>query len=184
MKIAGICGSLRRGSFNRMLLLEAGRLLPDGVSMDVLEIRDLPLYDQDVEAAGEPGSVKAFKAGLAGADALLFATPEYNYSLPGVLKNAIDWASRPPATSPLNGKPAAVIGASGGTGGTIRAQHHLRQVAVFTNTLFLNKPEVLVAKAQDKFEANGALKDEATRAHLRKLVAALVTWTNLVGGKS
>ena len=118
----------------------------------------------------------AFKDAIRAADALLFVSPEYNYGIPGVLKNAIDWASRPPGKSPLNGKPAAIMGASQGTGGTIRMQLALRQAFLFTETHAMLEPEVYVARAQDKFDAEGRLTDEKTRDFVGKFLAALVPW--------
>lgn len=176
IRVLGIAGSLRAGSFNRALLRAASSLTPDGMVMEVAEIGDLPLYDGDVEAKGIPGPVQLLKDRVGAADALLIATPEYNYSVPGVLKNAIDWISRPP-DPPLNEKPTAIMGASVGVTGTARAQYHLRQIGVFTNMLILNKPEVMVAKAHEKFNQAGELVDERTREAVRGLLAALTQWT-------
>jgi chromate reductase len=141
------------------------------------DLAGVPLYNGDVEAAGDPEAVTALKGAIREADALLIATPEYNFGVPGVLKNAIDWASRPPGKSPLNGKPAALMGATPGMGGTGRAQMSLRQSFVFTQTLVLVGPEVLVARAREKFDASGRLADEATRGFVRKLLEALADWT-------
>jgi len=179
MRILGIAGSLRESSYNRALLRAARELLPEGVELVEHDLRDLPFYDGDVEAAGDPDSVVAFKEAIRDADALLIATPEYNRGVPGVLKNAIDWASRPPATSPLRGKPAGIIGA-GGMSGTMRAQYHLRQIFVFTNTLVMQQPEVFVARAAERFDSNLALTDDAIREALRKHAAALAAWTRKV----
>ena len=176
MKILGISGSLRKGSFNTHLLRAAQQMAPDGVTIDRFDLRPLPPYDDDVRAAGYPPPVAALRAAIAAADALLIATPEYNYSVPGVLKNAIDWASRPP-DMPLAGKPLGIMGASGGLGGTMRAQYHLRQICVFVDVYPLNKPEVMVREAAKKFDAEGRLTDEDTRQHVQKLVEALVAWT-------
>jgi len=183
LRILGMAGSLRTGSYNRALLRAAGSLLPDGMVLEIAEIGNLPLYDQDLEARGLPAPVQELKARIGSADALLIATPEYNYSVPGVLKNAIDWVSRRP-NPPLDGKPTAIMGASMGPGGTVRAQHHLRQVAVFTNMLVLNKPEVLVARSQEKFNAAGELVDEPTREAVRALCAALSAWTLRLRGEA
>ncbi len=125
-----------------------------------------------------PDAVKHFKARIAAADALLIATPEYNHSIPGLLKNAIDWASRPPKESVLNGKPVAIMGATGGLWGTIRAQMALRQICVYTNMLPINKPEVLIARAGEKFDGAGRLIDETTREMIRAQLEALLVWTN------
>ena len=181
MRILGISGSLRSGSFNTNLLRAAQKLSPAGVTIDIIEIGHLPPYNDDVRAAGYPADVAAWRAAIAAADALLIATPEYNYSVPGVLKNAIDWASRPP-DMPLAGKPLGIMGASGGLGGTMRAQYHLRQICVFVDVYPLNKPEVMVREAGKKFDAAGNLTDEDTRQHVQKLVEALVAWTSRLKG--
>ncbi|MDE3059187.1 MAG: NAD(P)H-dependent oxidoreductase [Bacteroidota bacterium] len=174
--VLGISGSLRKSSYNTALLRAAEELLPQGVTWELYDLSPLPIYNADVEAAGAPESVLHFKSRIAAADALLIATPEYNYSVSGALKNAIDWASRPPQTTPLNGKPLAIMSAGGSMGG-LRAQYHLRQIAVFTNMLPLNKPELIVQAAPQKFDANGKLVDEETRQRLRELLDALKTWT-------
>lgn len=176
LHILGISGSLRKGSYNTALLHIAEESLPEGMTLERHDLSPIPLYNGDLETAGFPVSVQQFKERIASADALLIATPEYNYSLPGVLKNAIDWASRPAKTSPLNGKPLAIMGA-GSRMGTSRAQYHLRQVAVFTNMLPLNKPEVMVQNASQKFDANGKLLDEEVRKQVRELLEALKAWT-------
>jgi chromate reductase len=180
----GIAGSLREGSYNRALLRAARDLAPDGLEIRIYEgLADIPLYNEDVRARGEPEPVVALKEAIRRADALLWVTPEYNYSIPGVLKNAIDWASRPPKTSPLNGKPAAIMGATTGSWGTVRSQMHLRQVCVYTNMLPINKPQVLVARARSKFDEDGKLVDETTQGFVRQLLEALVEWTlRLQGG--
>ena len=176
LTILGIAGSLRRQSYNRAALRAAGQLLPDGVRLDVFDLEGIPPYSQDQEASPPP-IVADFKKRILAADAVLFVTPEYNYSVPGVLKNAIDWASRPYGDSAWNGKPAAIMGATPGTLGTARAQYHLRQICVFLNVYPLNQPEVMIASAATRFDANGNLTDEKTRELLRKLLASLVTWT-------
>jgi chromate reductase len=182
MRVLGIPGSLRAASYNRALLRAAIDVAPAGMTIDVFErLRDIPSYDADVEATGDPEPVAAFKAAIRAADALLIATPEYNYGVPGVLKNAIDWASRPPRNSVLNRKPAAIMGATPGGTGTARAQLALRQSFVFTDTYVLPQPEMLVARAHDKVDASGRLTDEPTRQHMRKLLDALIGWTDRVG---
>jgi chromate reductase len=175
LRVLGISGSLRRGSFNSALLRAAIELAPEGMRIEVADIRDVPPYDEDVRAAGLPPSVERLRAQIAVADALLVATPEYNYSMPGVLKNAIDWASRPPK-QPFAGKPLGILGASGGQGGTMRAQYHLRQTAVFLDMHPINKPEVFVRSAQSAFDAEGRLTDEATRKVLGEHLVALAAW--------
>jgi chromate reductase len=184
IEVLGIAGSLREGSYNRALLRAARDLAPEALEIRIFErLVDIPLYNEDVRARGDPEPVVALKEAIQQADAILWVTPEYNFSIPGVLKNAIDWASRPPDTSPLNGKPVAIMGATSGTWGTVRSQMHLRQVCVFTNMLPVNKPQVLVARAESKFDANGRLTDETTRRFVRQLLEALVEWTlRLQGG--
>ena len=177
LSVLGVAGSLRRASYNRSLLHAARDLAPPGMSLRTFELDAIPLYNADVEAAGDPGPVAAFKQAVREADALLVATPEYNYGVPGVLKNAIDWASRPPGKSPLAGKPAAIVGASMGQGGTIRAQLQLRQAFLFTEVYALLKPEVAIPRCQEKFDAEGRLTDEAARGQVRKLLEALRDWT-------
>jgi chromate reductase, NAD(P)H dehydrogenase (quinone) len=178
MKILGISGSLRQNSFNTRLLRTAIALAPDGVSIDEFDLSPIPLYNEDVRAAGFPPSVQQLRDAIRDADALLFATPEYNYSVPGVLKNAIDWASRPP-DQPFTDKPAAVMGATVGLNGTVRAQLHLRQTLVGCNVHFINRPEVAIRGAADKFDATG-LTDEKGREMVRQLVAALAEWANRI----
>lgn len=178
-RVLGISGSLRRGSFNTALLRAAAEIaesqeLP--LRIEIADLRPIPLYDEDLRAAGVPEPVEKLRAAVAAADAVLFATPEYNYSVPGVLKNAIDWVSRPPS-QPFAGKPFAVMGASGGPSGTMRMQYHLRQIAVFLDMHALNKPEVFVRNAKDVFDADGRLTDDATRKVVAEQLAALAAWT-------
>jgi chromate reductase len=177
IQIVGLAGSLRRASYNRGLIRAAAELAPEGIVVDVLDLADLPLYNQDVEDAGEPRSVVAVKAALDRADAVLVATPEYNHGVPGVLKNAVDWASRPRATSPLRDKPIAVTGASPGRGATARAQAQLREAFVFTGACVMPQPELLVGAAASHFDDDGNLTDPAIRAALVELVEALRVWT-------
>jgi chromate reductase, NAD(P)H dehydrogenase (quinone) len=174
--VLGFCGSLRKGSYNKALLAAAGGLLPGGMTLETFGLSAIPLYNDDVRQAGFPDPVRKFRERIAAADALLIATPEYNFSMPGVLKNALDWASRPP-DPPLNGKPTAIMGASMGNFGTVRSQLHLRQVCVYTNMLLINKPEVLVARAQEKFDGQGRLIDETTAGFVRDLMVELGSWT-------
>jgi len=177
MKVVGISGSLRKGSFNTAALRAAQGLAPEGMTIEIAEIGDLPLYNDDLRAAGYPPSAERFRAQLASSDAILFVTPEYNYSVSGVLKNAIDWGSRPP-NQPFEGKPIAMMGASGGLLGTARAQYHLRQMMVFLDAFPLNKPEVMIGQAGKKFDESGKLIDEPTREFIRKLLESLRDWTN------
>lgn len=176
LKVLGIAGSLRAGSYNRALLRAAQELAPPAMEITTFDLAPIPLYNADVEAKGDPEPVTALKAAIRQADALLIVTPEYNFGVPGVLKNAIDWASRPPRDSVLRGKPAAIMGATPGMGGTGRAQMQLRQAFVFTQTYALLSPEVLVARAQDKFDASGRLTDEPTRKFVVQLLEALAQW--------
>ncbi len=175
--ILGIAGSLRQLSFNSGLLRAAQELTPDGVKIEVFDLAPIPPYNQDVEAQGDPESVRQLKRAIAGADALLIATPEHNYSIPGVLKNAIDWASRPPERAVLAHKPVAIMGASTGRFGTARAQLVLRQVLFATHCYVLTEPEVYVGRAPNGFDASSNLIDEPTRQRVRALVEALVDWT-------
>lgn len=178
LKIFGLAGSLRKGSFNRALLQAAVEVAPKEVEIRVFErLGEIPLFNADVEAAGDPEPVVALKSAIREADALLIATPEYNYGIPGVLKNAIDWASRPSDGSVLQGKPAALMGATPGMTGTARAQLALRQAFLFTETYAVLQPEVLVARAHEKIDGQGRLKDEATRNFIRALLETLVAWT-------
>ena len=180
MRFLGLAGSLRRASYNRGLIRAAAELAPTGIVVDVFDLRDLPLYNQDVEDAGEPDSVKAFKLAIEHADALLVASPEYNHGVPGVLKNAIDWASRPRVTSPLRDRAVAVMGASPGQGSTARAQAQLRDAFVFTGACVMPLPELLVGAAASHFDADGNLTDPAVRTSLVALVEALRTWTRRI----
>jgi chromate reductase len=176
INIVGFAGSLRRASYNRGLVRAAAESAPPGITIEVFDLADIPLYNQDVEDAGEPLSVAKFKGAISGASALLVATPEYNHGIPGVLKNAIDWASRPLATSPLRDKPVAVMGASPGRGSTARAQAQLRDAFVFTGACVMPLPELLIGSAAAHFDENGNLVDLELRASLIELVAALRVW--------
>ena len=171
IKLLGISGSLRKDSFNTALLRAAQELAPDGMSIDVADIAGLPLYNEDVRAQGFPPPAETLRTQIRKADALLIATPEYNYSIPGVLKNAIDWASRPPE-QPFDGKIVGIMGASPGRLGTARAQYHLRQCFIFLNATLLNKPEVMVGGAAAAFK-DGTLVDAPTRQFVFGLLAAL-----------
>jgi chromate reductase len=177
LHILGIAGSLRTRSFNRGLLLSAQEHAPAGMLIDIFDIAPIPLYNGDVETEGDPESVVKFKSAIGAADALLIATPEYNYGIPGVLKNAIDWASRPPGKSSISGKPAAIMGATPGTGGTARAQLQLRQTLAATRLHVMTHPEIFVAGATSKFDENGQLTDEDTLKQIRKLLDGLAVWT-------
>lgn len=171
IKLVAFCGSLRKGSFNRLALAAFTERLPAGVTLSTIEIGDWPLYDADVQAKGFPAGVEAAQKAMLAADGIVFATPEYNYSVSGVLKNAIDWLSRM-SPQPFTAKPVALFGASMGVLGTARAQYQLRQTLVFLDGRPVNKPEVMIGQAQNKF-ADGKLTDETTGKLLGDLGAAL-----------
>lgn len=172
MSILGICGSLRKQSYNLSLLKNFGEILADPTLLDIALLHDIPLFNEDREAMGIPDAVNVLSDKVAAADLIIFSSPEYNYSIPGVLKNAIDWVSRHPK-KPFAGKSAALMGASPGRLGTARAQYHLRQVGVFVDLRFINKPEVMVSEAHNKFDVDGRLTDTSTREQLKKFAAAL-----------
>ena len=174
----GISGSLRKASYNTALLRAAAELMPAGMTLETFDLLPLPMFNQDTEKPF-PEAVAEFRARVAQADALLIATPEYNSSVSGALKNAIDLASSSPQ-QPLNGKPVATMGASTGNFGTLRAQLHLRQILTHVGVLPLGKPEVLVGRAEQAFDAEGRLVDAAARGFLRELLAALAKWTQRV----
>ncbi|HEX6440722.1 MAG TPA: NADPH-dependent FMN reductase [Stellaceae bacterium] len=182
IKVLGICGSLRKGSYNMAALRAAIAAKPPGMSVEVADISQIPLYNEDVRAQGFPPPVQKLREQIAAADALLFACPEYNYSMSGVLKNAIDWASRPP-DQPFAGKPCAILGAAAGMAGGARAQGDLRRSMVFLDMHPLNKPEVLIGQAQTKFDENVNLTDEAAKGFIRDMMAALAAWTRQIGKK-
>lgn len=182
LTILGITGSLRRQSYNRAALRAARTLAPSDVRIDEFDLDGIPVYSQDNEA-DPPQRVVDLKAGVRAADAVLIATPEYNYSIPGVLKNAIDWASRPYGDSAWTGKPVAVMGASIGTLGTARAQYHLRQCFVFLDMHPLNQPEVMIGNAAQRFDENGALTDAQSRELIGRLIRGLADWTRRLQGR-
>jgi chromate reductase len=179
LKVIAISGSLREKSYNTALLREAQRLAPAGMTIELASIREFPLYDADLEARAFPQTVKDLNVAIAAADALLIATPEYNFSFSGVLKNAIDWLSRPPLDKALAGKPVAIAGA-GGRLGSARAQYHLRQVCGCLSMLPVPRPEVFVLNAWEKFDEQGRLKDEITATQICELLTALATWALLL----
>jgi len=182
MKLLGIPGSIRRGSINRGLLEAAKELLPEGVELTLTEVRDVPHYDGDIDNDDDrPAAVEAFKQAIAQADAVLIATPEYNYGIPGVLKNAIDWASRPAYGSVFAGKPVALLSASPSGVGGVRAQGQLKQVLLGMASEVFPHPEFAVARAYGKFE-DGRLTDEDTRKRLGELLVALRDWVGQRSG--
>lgn len=180
MNVLGISGSLRQGSFNTMALRAARKLAPQGMTIQIADIRPIPLYDDDVRARGFPAAVLALKEQVRAADAVLIVTPEYNFSIPGVLKNTLDWLSRPPEP-PFDGKTVAIMGASPGPVGTARVQYHLRQVMVFLNAFVVNKPEVFISNAAGKFNEQGELTDETTAKFIGDLLVSLQKLKQRVG---
>jgi chromate reductase len=183
INILGFAGSLRQQSYNRALLRACRELLPQDASLEIFELDGIPLFNQDNETSLPP-AVAEFKQKISKADALLIITPEYNFSVPGVLKNAIDWASRPSGDNSFGGKVAAIMSASPGMLGGARAQYHLRQVLVCLDVQTLNKPEVFVTNAAQKFDAGGNLTDEKTREVVKFLLSALAQKAGAVKGRS
>jgi chromate reductase len=178
MRLLGIPGSLRRGSYNRSLLEAAGELAPAGTTIELFDLDEIPLYNADLDADDiRPFEVTRLKDAIASADALLIATPEYNYTVPGVLQNAIDWASRPAMKSPFVGKPVGIMGAATGAIGTARAQQQLKVVLMATLALVMPHPGVLVGQAAEKFDAAGALVHEPTRRFVAQFLRDLDAWT-------
>ena len=181
--IMGLAGSLRRESYNRALLRAAADLAPAGAAVESFaRLGEIPPYNEDTRLRGLPDPVAELWQAVAGADALLVATPEYNYGVPGVLKNALDWISRPPAETPLRHKPVAIMGASTGNFGTVRAQLALRQTFQFVESYVLLKPEVMVFRAAERFDDAGELTDETTRELVAQQLDALVAWARRVSG--
>ncbi len=182
-RILGFVGSLRKGSYNKALMRAASELLPENVQLEVFDLSGIPSFNQDEERQPPP-VVREFKAKIRGADAILIASPEYNYSIPGVLKNAIDWASRPYGDNAFEGKPVAVMSASTGMLGGARAQYHLRQSFVFLNMHPVNRPEVMLAFAKDNVDANGNVTNEVTRKLVGELIESLVRWAQRLKEKT
>jgi chromate reductase len=176
LRIIGIAGSLRGASYNRALLRAAQELAPTTLRIDVADLTDIPMFNADVDAHGTPPAVTGLRAAIRAADGLLLVTPEYNHGIPGVLKNAIDWLSQPLRANVLEGKPTAIMGASTGLAGTARAQTQLRQSFVLTNTPVMLQPEVLVGRAQDRFDGAGRLTDEPTRLFLGGFMEQFAVW--------
>jgi chromate reductase, NAD(P)H dehydrogenase (quinone) len=173
LQVLALPGSLRAGSYNRRLLEIAGELAAPGVRVEIYGLESLPLYNRDVETEGDPPAVAQFKEAISASDAVLVATPEYNAGTTGVLKNAIDWASRPPGESVLGNKPVAILG-GGGRGGTRRAQGEIRAALEHPGARVLDKREVAVVRVREKFDPEGELTDDAVRESIRSLVAGLV----------
>jgi chromate reductase, NAD(P)H dehydrogenase (quinone) len=179
-RVLGLAGSLRQGSYNRAALRAAVELAPAGMTIETFDLAPIQPYNEDVKEKGFPPPERDLREKIRSADALLIVTPEYNRSIPGVLKNAIDWASRPP-DQPFNGKPAAIFGVSPGMIGTAVAQFHLRQCLGVLNALVMNTPSVMIGQAAGKFDEEGRLTDEPTREIIGKLLAALAEWTRRHG---
>ena len=179
IRILGIAGSLRRKSYNRAALRAAQKLVPANAELETFDLDGIPVFSEDDERTPPPKVIE-LKKGIREADAILLVTPEYNYSIPGGLKNAIDWASRPYGDNAWAGKPVALMGASVGRLGTARAQYHLRQVFVFLNMLAVNQPEVMIGNAAEQFDADGNLTNEQTQKLIQQLLANLVHWTRLL----
>ncbi len=182
IEVAAIVGSLRRQSYNRSLLRTAILIQPENMHIYEVAIDQVPFFNEDLEREGDPASVVELKRALARADALLILTPEYTYSIPGVLKNALDWASRPAGRSVLRGKPVAIMGASVGRSGTMRAQLHLRQIFVQIGMVAIPEPEVFVTFAKDKFNGLGELSDQTSLDLTKQLLDNLVEWTAMLQG--
>lgn len=177
-KILGLAGSLRRASFNRGLVRAAMELAPEGVVVEPYEkLGEIPFFNRDVEDEGDPAPVRELKEKIRRTDAVLIATPEYDYAIPGVLTNALDWALRSP--SPLRHKPVGIVGASPSRVGTARGQMVLRQILLHAPAYVMPEPQMLVSDARERFDENGELVDEQTRERMRRLLAALVEWAEL-----
>jgi chromate reductase, NAD(P)H dehydrogenase (quinone) len=182
IRILAFAGSLRKKSYNKSILSAAADMVPGDTAIEIFSLEGIPPFNQDLEG-DPPQRVRDFKTRIRAADAILVATPEYNYSIPGVLKNAIDWASRPYGDNAFDGKPVAIMGASPGMLGTARAQYHLRQCFIFLNMYPLNRPEVMVATANEKIAEDGKVTDEKTRRKIRELLEKLVAWTRKIAGE-
>jgi chromate reductase len=181
IRVVGFAGSLRAQSYNRALLRAATELAPPGMTIDIFDLREVPLYNADVEAAGDPPAVAQLKAAIRAADGVLMATPEYNHGVPAVMKNAVDWCSRPPRGAVLAKKPVGLIGASPGITGSARGQSQLRQAFEFTNSYCMPQPEFLLFKAHEKIDKDGRLADEPSRSFLATYLRALADWIGLFG---
>jgi chromate reductase len=176
LRVVGIAGSLRRASFNRALLSAAQELAPPNLLIEVRELHDVPLFNEDLDFDRTPAPVEELRRAVRAADGVLLVTPEYNHGVPGVLKNAVDWLSQPLRQSALEGKPAALMGASTALTGTARSQSQLRQAFVLTDSPVMQQPEVLIARAQEKFDSQGRLVDESTRRFLTGFLIRLAEW--------
>lgn len=184
MRIVAFAGSLRRASLNRSLLFNLVDLAPADMAIEIHSLAEVPIFNPDDEAAGTPAAVQRLRDAIAAADGLLVITPEYNAGIPGMLKNAFDWLSRPAGRSVLVGKPTAIAGVTTGALGTARAQAQLRALLDHTATPVLPAPQVYVGLARDKFDADGRLTDEKTRAFAQKFMAAFADWVRRLGPSS
>ncbi len=171
--LLGICGSQRKSSINRALLAAIAEALPASATMAMWDSLEFPIFNSDL---AEPPGITELRHAIAGADGVVFAVPEYNYSIPGGLKNALDWISSPPARSPLRGKPSGIVGATSGMSGTIRAQLHMRQILLFSDSQVLSQPEVLIPRAHERFDAECRLTDESTRVLLGRFGEAMTAF--------
>ncbi len=176
IKVLGFAGSLRSGSYNRMLLRNAVELAPSEIDLEVFDLAGIPIFNQDFEK-DLPAVVKDFKSRVKASDAIIFVTPEANYSVPGALKNAIDWASRPYGDNSFKAKPAAIMSASTGSMGGARAQYHLRQIMVFLEMFPINRPEVMLPFAAQAFDSEGRLIDPKARDLVKNMLKVLYDWT-------
>ena len=183
IRVVGIAGSLRAQSYNRALLRAAGELAPPGLTIEIHELDEVPLYNGDVETAGDPPAVAALKAAIRAADGVLMATPEYNHGVPGVMKNAVDWLSRPPQGAALAKKPVGLVGASPGMTGSARGQSQLRQAFEFTNSYCMPQPEYLLFRAHEKIDEDGRLHDEPSRAFLQTYLRAFADWVRIFAAR-
>jgi chromate reductase len=183
IRIIGIAGSLREQSYNRALLRAARELAPPEMTIDIFDLREVPLYNGDVEAAGDPPGVAALKAAIRAANGVLMATPEYNHGVPGVMKNAVDWCSRPAQGAALARKPVGLLGASPGATGTARGQSQLRQAFEFTNSYCMPQPEYLLFRAHEKIDEDGRLYDEPSRDFLGKYLVAFADWVRIFAAR-
>jgi chromate reductase len=182
-KIIGLAGSLRRASIHRGLVRAARELAPEGIAIEPYErLDEIPFFNQDVEAEGDPAPVRAFKEKIREADAVLIATPEYDYAIPGVLTNALDWALRSP--SPLRHKPVGIVGASPGNTGTARGQMVLRQILLHAPAYVMPEPQMLIPNSRERFDENGNLTDEQTQERMRRFLVALIEWTKRTSGST
>jgi chromate reductase len=180
IKLLGISGSSRKGSYNNMLLESAKSLLPNDVTLEVVSIGELPLFSQDAEKEALPKEVVDLKKRIKEADGIVICTPEYNYTIPAMLKNALEWSSRPYGDNAFDRKPVAVMSASTEMGGGTVAQYHLRQVLVYLNAFVINKPVVMVPEAQNRFDNFGRLSDKEIRMRLQSLLASFANWTRVI----